>query len=73
MSRPFNERTNYDEEVILIQRMIRLFRADTILPEENRDKVVSHLREALKSLATEANQSTNIEDRLLRSVRKAAK
>jgi hypothetical protein len=73
MSRPFNERTNYDEEVVLIQRMIRLFRADTILPEENRDKVVSHLREALKSLATEAKQAINIEDRLLRSVRKAAK
>lgn len=71
MGRPFEQRSDYDEEVVLLQRLVRLFRADKMLPETARGKIVENLRETLSLLATEEKPETlPIEDRLLKTRKK---
>lgn len=66
MPRPFNQRSDYNEEIVYMQRLVRLFRADKMLPEKARDKIIGNLRETLELLATEEKKETlPIEDRLL--------
>lgn len=73
MPRPFNQRHDYNEEIVLVQRLVRLFRADKMLSEKVRDKIVENLREVLTLLATEEKPETlPIEDRLLITKKRAS-
>ena len=62
MGRPFNPRENYDDEVLVLKRMISMLSQDKARNPEWRRQIIHHLREAFKLMLNDTVIGMEVEN-----------